>query len=119
MSRAKANMSATHATTAIIRRTVNRTRGSFMAGPRREQSVRLACRVGEWRGGLGPAYPFPALSSAGASLARPCFRFHSPLIEPGVRISRTGLSDKVSRVRPQEVAPLATQADQAQHLVQV
>jgi hypothetical protein len=30
-----------------------------------------ARRVEEWRGGLGPAYLFPALSSAGASLAGP------------------------------------------------
>jgi hypothetical protein len=29
-----------------------------------------------WRGGLGAAYPLPALSSAGASIASPCFRFH-------------------------------------------
>ncbi len=41
-----------------------------------------------WRGGVGAAYLFPALSSAGASIAAPCFRFHIPLIEPDVRISR-------------------------------
>jgi hypothetical protein len=29
-----------------------------------------------WRGGVGAAYRLPALSSAGASLASPCFRFH-------------------------------------------
>ena len=29
-------------------------------------------RVEMWRGGLGAAYPFPALSSAGASLSAPC-----------------------------------------------
>ena len=33
-----------------------------------------------WRGGLGAAYLLPALSSAGASIASPCFRFHIPLI---------------------------------------
>jgi hypothetical protein len=38
-----------------------------------------------WRGGLGLAYLFPALSFAGVSLSRPCFRFHIPLIEPDVR----------------------------------
>src|SRR5580700_5638072 len=32
-----------------------------------------------WRGGVGAAYRLPALSSAGASLATPCFRFHIPL----------------------------------------
>ena len=38
------------------------------AGPSR---VRIG-RVEEWRGGLGSAYLFPALSSAGASIASPC-----------------------------------------------
>jgi hypothetical protein len=47
-----------------------------------------------WRGGVGTAYQLPALSSAGASLASPCFRFHIPLIEPDVRISRFRLSEK-------------------------
>ena len=32
-----------------------------------------------WRGGVNAAYRLPALSSAGASLATPCFRFHIPL----------------------------------------
>ena len=41
-----------------------------------------------WRGGLGGAYLLPTLSSVGASLAPPCFRFHTPLIEPHVRICR-------------------------------
>ena len=31
----------------------------------------LKCRVEMWRGGLGRAYLFPALSSAGASLSGP------------------------------------------------
>ena len=43
---------------------------------------------------LGSAYLLPALSVAGASLALPWLRFHIPLIKPGVRFSRTGLSDK-------------------------
>ena len=34
----------------------------------------------------------------GALAARPQFRFHTPLIERGVRISRTPLSDKTSRL---------------------
>jgi hypothetical protein len=41
-----------------------------------------------WRGGLGGAYRLPTLSSVGASLVPPCFRFHTPLIEPDVRICR-------------------------------
>ena len=47
-----------------------------------------------WRGGVGGTYLLPALSSAGASLAPPCFRFHTPLIEPDVQVSRIRLSDK-------------------------
>jgi hypothetical protein len=48
-----------------------------------------ACsRVWRWRGGLGLAYLFPALSFAGASLARPCSVSTLPLIKPDVRISR-------------------------------
>ena len=43
---------------------------------------------------LGLAYLLPALSVAGASLASPWLRFHTPLIKPGVPFSRTGLSDK-------------------------
>jgi len=51
-----------------------------------------------WRGGLGGAYRLPALSSAGASLASPCFRFHTPLIEPDVRICRIRLSEKTQAI---------------------
>jgi hypothetical protein len=51
-----------------------------------------------WRGGLGGAYPLPALSSAGASIAPPCFRFHTPLIEPEVRICRIRLSEKAHAI---------------------
>jgi hypothetical protein len=51
-----------------------------------------------WRGGLGAAYLFPALSSAGASLASPCFRFHIPLIEPDVRSCRIRLSEKTHTI---------------------
>ena len=51
-----------------------------------------------WRGGLGGAYRLPALSSAGASLASPCFRFHTPLIEPDVRICRIRLSEKTHAI---------------------
>ena len=51
-----------------------------------------------WRGGLGGAYRLPTLSYAGASLAPPCFRFHTPLIEPDVRICRIRLSEKTHAV---------------------
>jgi len=36
----------------------------------------------------------PTLSSVGASRAPPCCRFHTPLIEPDVRICRIRLSEK-------------------------
>jgi hypothetical protein len=71
-----------------------------------------------WRGGLGAAYLLPALSSADASIASPCFRFHIPLIEPDVRISRFRLSEKGSRGRPREVARPLGKADEAQHFWQ-
>ena len=51
-----------------------------------------------WRGGLGGAYRLPTLSSVGASLAPPCFRFHTPLIEPDVRICRIRLSEKTHAI---------------------
>jgi hypothetical protein len=56
------------------------------------------CGVEMWCGGLGEAYRWPALSSAGASLASPCFRFHIPLIEPDVRICRIRLSEKTHAI---------------------
>jgi hypothetical protein len=71
-----------------------------------------------WRGGVGAAYLFPALSLAGASLASPCFRFHIPLIEPDLRICRIRLSEKGSRCRPREIARPLVKADETQHFVQ-
>ncbi len=43
---------------------------------------------------VGSAYLLPPLSSGGASIAGPLLRFHTPLIEPDVQISRIRLSDK-------------------------
>ena len=40
----------------------------------------------------------PTLSSVGASRASPCFRFHTPLIEPDVRICRIRLSEKTHAI---------------------
>jgi hypothetical protein len=71
----------------------------------------LMCGVERWRGGVGAAYLLPALSFAGVSLAPPCFRFHLPLIEPDVRISRFRLSEKGSRCRPREMARPPAKAD--------
>src|SRR5664280_1804380 len=62
----------------------------------------------EWGCGavtVGRTYLLPPLSSGGASLVRPWLRFHTPLIERGVRISPTTLSDKTSRLRPRHVVP--------------
>jgi hypothetical protein len=55
-------------------------RGSFWLKSGAYTSI---CGVEVWRSGLG-----------GASLAPPCFRFHTPLIEPDVRICRIRLSEK-------------------------
>ena len=41
---------------------------------------------------------WPTLSSVGASLIPPCFRFHTPLIEPDVRIYRIRLSEKTHAI---------------------
>src|SRR5215471_162237 len=46
---------------------------------------------------VGRTYLFPPLSSGGALVVRPWLRFHIPLIEPDVQISRIRLSDKTSR----------------------
>jgi hypothetical protein len=70
-----------------------------------------------WRGGLGAAYRFPTLSSVGASLASPCFRFHIPLIEPDGPVAGIRLSEKGSRVRPRETARPLAQTDEAKPIV--
>ena len=51
------------------------------------------CGVEVRRGGLGGTYLLPTLSVAGASLFPPCFRFHTPLIEPDVQICGIRLSE--------------------------
>jgi hypothetical protein len=40
---------------------------------------------------VGPTYLFPPLSSGGALVVRPWLRFHIPLIEPDMQISRIRL----------------------------
>ena len=64
-----------------------------------------------WRGGVGAAQLLPALSVAGASLANPLLRLHTPLVKPDMRFSRIRLSDKDSRGRPRKVAGLASQLE--------
>lgn len=50
---------------------------------------KTAFRVERWRDGLGGAYLFPPLSSAGASISRPHSVSTLPLIDPEVRFSAT------------------------------
>src|ERR1700739_904047 len=68
---------------------------------------------------VGRAYLLPPLSSGGASLVRPWLRFHTPLIEPDVQISRIRLSDKTSRLRPRLAAPTRGQAHETVMPVEV
>src|ERR1700745_2048360 len=67
----------------------------------------------------GRTYLLPPLSFGGASLARPWLRFHTPLIEPDVRISRIRLSDKTSRLRPRHVVPKPAQTYEPEVPVEV
>jgi hypothetical protein len=55
-----------------------------------------------WRGGLGAAYLFPALSYAGASLAAPCSVSTSRSSNLDMRISRIRLTEETSRLRPRK-----------------
>ena len=50
---------------------------------------------------VGSGDLLPPLSSGGARVPEPWLRFHIPLIEPDVRISRIRLSDRTSRLRMQ------------------
>jgi hypothetical protein len=68
---------------------------------------------------VGSAYLFPPLSLGGASLAEPWLRFHTPLIEPDMQISRIRLSDKISRLHPRHVVPKSAQADEPKVPVKV
>ena len=49
----------------------------------------------------------------------PLPRFHLPLIEPGVRVCRTRLSDKDSCGRTREASRSPLEPEQPQHRVQV
>ncbi len=61
----------------------------------------------------------PPLSSGGAQLTWPWLRFHTPLIEPDLQISRIRLSDRTSRLRPRVATLQASEAYETQGLVQV
>jgi hypothetical protein len=62
---------------------------------------------------LSVADPF-----VGRCLTEPCFRLHTPLIEPDGPISGIRLSEKGSRGRPRETARPLGKADEAQAFVQ-
>jgi len=64
--------------------------------PERSHTTKVESRCGAVA--LGRTYLFPPLSSAGASIVQPWLRFHTPLIEPDMQISRIRLSDKTSRL---------------------
>jgi hypothetical protein len=86
------------------------------------QQGRSASRTVESRCGavtLGRTYLLPPLSFGGASLVQPWFRFHIPLIEPDMQISRIRLSDKTSRLRPRHVVPKPGQAYEPEVPVEV
>ena len=72
-----------------------------------------------WRGDVRLSMLFPPLSSGGALVARPWLRFHTPLIEPDMQISRIRLSDKTSRLRPRHVMPKPGQAHEPEVPVEV
>jgi hypothetical protein len=57
---------------------------------------------------LGRTYLLPPLSFGGALVVQPWFRFHIPLIEPDMQISRIRLSDKNSRFRVQRLLQFLT-----------
>src|SRR6266540_1116175 len=59
---------------------------------------------------LGRTYLLPPLSSGGALVVQPWLRFHIPLIEPDMQISRIRLSDNTSRLHPRHVVPKPAQA---------
>ena len=57
---------------------------------------------------LGRTYLLPPLSSGGVLVVQPWLRFHIPLIEPDMQLSRIRLSDKNSRFRVQRLLQFLT-----------
>jgi len=70
-----------------------------------------------WRGGLGGAYPLTDPFVCRCLSSPTMLRFHTPLIEPDVRISRIRLSDKASCVRPREGLPIGQAPPSLRHAV--
>jgi hypothetical protein len=72
---------------------------AFETSTRYHESVESECGAAA----VGRAYRFAAPFVWRCLVARPWLRFHTPLIEPDVRIARIRLSDKTSRLRPRHV----------------
>ena len=72
--------------------------------PIRQQAVELGCDAVT----LGSGCLLPPLSFGGAQVPGPSLRFHTPLIEPDMQISRIRLSDKNSRFRVQRLLQFLT-----------
>ena len=70
----------------------------------RQESVESKCGAVA----VGRTYLLPPLSSGGALVVQPWLRFHIPLIEPDMQISRIRLSDKSSRFRVQRLLQFLT-----------
>jgi hypothetical protein len=68
---------------------------------------------------VGSGCLLPPLSSGGAQVPWSWLRFHIPLIEPDVLISRIRLSDRTSRLHPRRVASKLHQAYESEVPVQV
>ena len=68
---------------------------------------------------LGSGCLLPPLSSGGAQVPSPLLRFHTPLIEPDVQISRIRLSDRTSRLHPRRAASKLREAYETEVPVQV
>ncbi len=54
---------------------------------------------------VGMGCLLPPLSSGGARVPKPWLRFHTPLIEPDMRIARIRLSDRTSRLHSRQATP--------------
>ncbi len=72
-----------------------------------------------WRGSVGFGIICFRISPYVSHYPHALLRFHIPLIEPDVQISRIRLSDKASCIRPREAFRQTWQMDKSQLLMQV
>ena len=71
-----------------------------------------------WRGWVGAAYPFTGPFVCRCLTSRTLLRFHIPLIEPDMQISRIRLPEEVSRFRTRKAASPASKPNQPKRGVQ-